>query len=273
VQDFLESLRRAVARPDFYTPGGCIELCREVMEKNPSTNMNEIHDLLCQLRFPASFSTPAPPALPGAMRDEEWNDEVEEETNDESAEFPIPVAEGSDRDPLREQLWNLVDVELHEAAESWQKAIAAKEAPLSARARDLLVAEIDKDLELQRREERSCVREFSRLGNELRKLHKEAAEHQAQAKTSDQPSQAQSEPEDAGAGALSAGCSVDLGSMPRRSETTTAARDARENAGASGYVEENTSKQPRAASTKRPSAPTQAPADGQDGANSRAEAA
>ncbi len=273
VQDFLESLRRAVARPDFYTPGGCIELCREVKEQNPSTNMDEIHDLLCQLRFPASFSTPAPPALPGAMSDEEWNETIEEETNDESPKPSpqIPVAEGSDRDPLREELWNLADAELREAAESWQEAIAAKEAPLSARARDLLVTEIDKDLELLRREERSCVREFSRLGNELRKLQKEAAEPQAQAKTSDQPSQAQSEAEDAGEGVLPADCSVDLRSTylrstPRRSETAATAaanagHDAHENAGASGYVEENTSKPPRAASTKRPSAPTQAHAE------------
>ncbi|MGO8817090.1 MAG: hypothetical protein ACLQVG_20805, partial [Terriglobia bacterium] len=75
-----------------------------------------------------------------------------------------------------------------------------------------------------------------------------------------------------------AACSVDLGSMPRRSETAATAaanagHDARENAGASGYVEENTSEQPRTASTMRPSAPTQARADGQGGANPRAEAA
>ena len=112
-------------------------------------------------------------------------------------------------------MWKLADAELREAAKSWQEAIAAKEAPLSARARDLLVTELDKDLELLRREERSCVREFSRLGNELRKLQKEAVEQQAQAKTSDQPSQAQSEAEDAGAGDLPADCSVDLRSTRR----------------------------------------------------------
>ena len=269
MQDFLESLRRAVARPDFYTPGGCMDLCGDVMKQNPSTNMDEIHDLLYQLRFPGSFSTPAPPALPGAMSDEEWNDTIEEDTNDESQEPSpqIPVAEGSDRDPLREKLWNLADAELREAAKSWQEAIAAKEAPLSARARDLMVTEIEKDLELLRREERSCVREFSRLGNELRKLQKEATEQQARAKTSSQPSQTKFAGEDAEAGVLPADCSVDLRSTPRRSETAATrpgmvARDAHENAGASGYVEENTSKQPRAASTIRPSAPSQAHADG-----------
>ena len=305
VQDFLESLRRAVARPDFYTPTGCFERCRNEMEQNPSANMDEIHELLCQLRFPASFSTPAPPALPGAMSDEEWNNTMEEDTIDESGEPipPIPVAEGSDRDPLREELWNLVDVELRGGAESWQEAIAAQEAPLSARARDLLVTEIDKDLELLRREERSCVREFSRLGNELRKIQKEAAAPQAQGKTSHQPSQAKSAAADAGAGDLPEDCSVDLRSTLRRSETTVAAttgHDAHENAGASGYVEENTSEEPGSVATKRPSTPTQAqaeadpagdvltelrpvasavaptgapPADGRDGANPWAEAA
>ena len=99
-----------------------------------------------------------------------------------------------------------------------------------------------------------------------------------QAKTSDQPSQAQSEPEDAGADDLPADCGVDLRSAPRRWEAAAtvaaiAGHDAHENAGASGYVAENTSEQPRAASTKRPSAPTQAPADGPDGAIPRAEAA
>jgi len=266
VQDFLESVRSAVARPDFYAPDGCFARCRDVMEQNPSTNMDAIHDLLRQLRFPASFSTPAPPALPGAMSDEEWNDELEEDTIDESPEPapPIPVAEGSDRDPLRKELWDLADAELRQAAERWQEAIAAKEAPLSGRARDLLVTEIDKDLELLRREERSCVREFSRLGNELRKLQKEAATTQEQAKTSDQPSQAQSEAEEAEAGDLPADWRVDLRSMPRRSETTVAAtggHDAHENAGASGYVEENTSGQPGLVPTQRPSAPTQAQAE------------
>jgi hypothetical protein len=161
-------------------------------------------------------------------------------------------------------LWDLADAELRQAAERWQEAIAAKEAPLSGRARDLLVTEIDKDLELLRREERSCVREFSRLGNELRKLQKEAAATQEQAKTSDQPSQAQSEAEEAEAGDLPADWRVDLRSMPRRPEAAVAAsagNDAHENAGASGYVKENTSGQPGPVLTRRPSAPTQAPAE------------
>ena len=274
VQDFLESLRRAVARPDFYTPGGCIDLCREVMEQNPSHQHGRDPRFTVPVALPREFQHPgsARPSRRHERRGMERRRSRKRRTTSPPKPSPqIPVAEGSDRDPLREKLWNLADAELREAAESWQEAIAAKEAPLSARARDLLVTEIDKDLELLRREERSCVREFSRLGNELTEAKKEAVEQQAQAKTSDQPSQAQSEAEDAGAGDLPADCSVDLRSTylrstPRRSETAATAaaaagHDAHENAGASGYVEENTSKQPRTVSTKRPSAPTQAHAE------------
>jgi hypothetical protein len=188
------------------------------------------------LRCPERFSEPLPPPLRGAMSDQEWHDTLEGDTTDESAvpDLEIPVAEGSDRDPLRDQLWNLASTERRRVTEAWEKEIAAQEAPLSSRARDLSVIEIGKDLELLRREERSCIREFSRLVNELRKLQKEAAAPQPQAKTSDQASQTQ------------ASASED-----------DAEEETAENAGASGYVEENRFEQPGAVSTKRPSAPTQ----------------
>ena len=236
VRDFLGSLRSAAARPDFYSPTGCFQLCREVMQQNPGPNMEQILDLLRQLRRPARFSKPLPAALPDAMSDQEWQDAIEGGTPDESAvpDPQIPVAEGSDRDPLREQLWNLAGEERRRATESWQQAIATQEAPLSAQTRDLLVVEINQELELLRREERSCCREFSRLVNELRKLQKEAAAPQTQAKTSDQPSQVQN-----------------LATEDAAGENIAV------NEGASGYVEENTRELPRAVPTKRPPAPTQ----------------
>jgi hypothetical protein len=200
------------------------------MQKNPGPNMEQILDLLHQLRRPAGFSEPLPPPLPNAMSDQDWHDTLKEDADDESpAPNPqIPVAEGSDRDPRRERLWHLAGAEMRRATEAWQQAIAAQEAPLSTRARDLCVIEISKDLELLRREERSCVREFSRLVNELRKLQKEAAAPQPQAKMSDQPAQVQNSTED------------------------SAGEYIRENAGAPGYVEENTCEQGSAGPTKRP---------------------
>jgi hypothetical protein len=170
------------------------------------------------------------------MSDQEWQDTIQGDTTGEPAvpDPAIPVAESIDRDPLRDQLWNLAATELRRVTEAWGEKIAAQEAPLSPRARDLCVIEISKDLELLRREERSCVREFSRLMNELRKLQKEAAAPQQQARTSDQPAQGQN----------------------LTTEDSTG-EYIRENAGASGYVEENTCEQPGIVSTKRPPAPTQ----------------
>jgi hypothetical protein len=170
------------------------------------------------------------------MCGQEWHDTIQSDTTDESAvpDPEIPVAEGSDRDPRREKLWNLAATELRRVTEAWGGKIAVQEAPLSPRARDLCVIEISKDLELLRCEERSCVREFSRLMNELRKLQKEAEAPQQQARTSDQPSQAQ------------ASASED----ESREEVA-------ENAGASGYVEEKRCEQPGIVSTNRPPAPTQ----------------
>jgi hypothetical protein len=236
VQDFLDSVRRAAARPDFYAPAGCFELCQQMMEKNPCPNMDQIHDLLHQLREPRRFCKPLPPPLPDAMSDREWHDTLKEDTTDEPVvpDSVIPVAEGSDRDPLREQLWNLAATERRRVAEGWGKEIAAHEAPLSPRARDLCVIEISKDLELLRREERSCVREFSRLTKELRNLQKEAVTPQPQARTSDQPAHGQNSTTEDSAG-----------------------EDITENAGASGYVEENKCERPSNVSTKRPPAPTQ----------------
>jgi hypothetical protein len=219
VQEFLDSVRRAVARPDFYAPTGCFELCQEMMERNPSSNMDQIHHLLHQLRRPAGFSKPLPPPFPDAMSDQEWHATLQGDATDESAvpRPDIPIAQECDRDPLREQLWNLAATEGLRVSEVWGKEIAAQEAPLSPRARDLCVIEISKELELLRREERSCIREFSRLVSELRKMQKEAAAPQPQAKLSNQPAQAQAS----------------------NSEDETA-EEVAENEGASGDVDENT---------------------------------
>jgi hypothetical protein len=35
VQEFLDSVRRAAARPDFYAPTGCFEFCQQLREQNP----------------------------------------------------------------------------------------------------------------------------------------------------------------------------------------------------------------------------------------------
>jgi hypothetical protein len=231
VEDFLDSLHRAVARPDFYAPAGCFERYRDVTEQHPSANMEQILVLLHQLRWPVHFSEPLPSPLPEAMSEQEWQDTLRDDQYDESSvpHPEVPVAQGPERDPLREQLWNLAGEELRRAREAWEEAIAAQEAPLSGRARDLLVLEISEKMELPRREERSCFREFWRLGNDLRKLQKEAAVPDQKAQDRDQQPRVQASGSEEAAG-----------------------EDIAENAGASGYVKENTQELEGAVGTERP---------------------
>jgi hypothetical protein len=224
VLGFLDDLRRAVARPDFYTPYGCFEHCAELLEQNPSANMEEIFRLLHRLGKPHWFTAPPPEPLGEAMSDVDWqtilrNDAAGEYDESAVPHPEIPVAEGPERDPLRAELRDLADEELRQATESWQKKIAAKEAPLSACARDVIAMEVSKEMELLRREERSCFREFSRLTSDLMKLQKasELQDEKPKVKNQEQPAQVQ-----------------DSGARADASWDNT-----RENEGASGYVEEN----------------------------------
>ena len=174
---FLTSLQWAVARPDFHTPAGYFERCEDMIEQNPGAGLEEILDRLHRLRRPRRFTAPPPPLFSEAMSDAEWR-EITANGEPEPDEIPDPdieVAEAKERDPLRKELWKLAADARQATTDRWRRAIAAQEGPLSAPARDLLVMEMSAELELTRREERSCVREFARLSRELTKLRKESA--------------------------------------------------------------------------------------------------
>ena len=231
VEDFLASLQRAVARPDFYAPDRCFQECDAVLQQNPSALMEHIVELMHQLRKPRRFAEPPPPPLPEAMSDPEWQEALSDSEAGESSlpDPEIKVAEGKERDPLREQLWKLAGEERRRAAEAWGRAIAAQEAPLSTRARDVLVMQISKEMELMRREERACFREFSRLGKDLMKLQQETAAPDQRVKDREQPPRTETADQMGAAG-----------------------ENESENEGASGYVEENTGDPNFAGSTKYP---------------------
>ncbi len=269
VRGFLGDLQHAVARPDFYAPNGIVEQCQEVMQQHRGTHMEQILLLLQQLRRPHCFTSPAPPPLPEPMSDQEWQGVVKGVEADESSlrDPEIPVAQGNDRDPLREQLWRLAAKELRLATEQWQKAVAAQEAPLSTRSRDLLAFEVSKELELMRREERSCFREFARLIRDLMKLQKESevrraqsegkekpqeesaarhakpevADHHQRPQAQDSPTQAQgSRTGDAAVAATTVAPAVTPVQSQNSKADDGAEENSRKNEGASGYVEENT---------------------------------
>jgi hypothetical protein len=189
------------------------------------------------------------------MSDQEWQGVVKGVEADESSlrDPEIPVAQGNDRDALREQLWHLAAKELRLATEQWQKAIAAQEAPLSARSRDLLAFEVSKELELMRREERSCFREFARLIRDLMKLQKESEVRRAKSEGEGQHQRPQEQNSPTLAQHSRTGAAAVGETIPAPPAVTalqaqnTDAEDGTEknigkNEGASGYVEENTAK-------------------------------
>ena len=290
VVDFLGSLQRAVARPDFSTPVACLERCQKLREDSPNPHMDRIFQLLHQLRRPRRFTEPPPPPLPDALSDPEWQGIVQEDKETEPSVPPpeIPVAQGAERDPRREQLRQLAAEELRLTTEASRSVLAAQAVPLSTGDRDVLILEKSQELEWLRREERACFREFSRLSNELRKLQKELAEQQApegeqpfpvqasgreksgenmaeyagasgyvQENTCDQKSAAKSE----GAYACVEGIASDPESAATNNEGASGYEEATAshaesgvtiNEGASGYVEENTSGREDAMVTKCP---------------------
>jgi hypothetical protein len=231
------------------------------MQQHRGTHMEQILLLLQQLRRPHRFTSPAPPPLPEPMSDQEWQGVVKGVEADESSlrDPEIPVAQGNDRDPLREQLWRLAAKELRLATEQWQKTIAAQEAPLSARSRDLLAIEVSPELELMRREERSCFREFARLIRDLMKLQKEPEVRRAKSEGKPQgesevqgpksegadhhprpPVQESSTGDAAEGGAISTPPTATALQAQNTDAEDGTEKNVRKNEGASGYVEENT---------------------------------
>ena len=95
-------------------------------------------------------------------------------------DFPVPwptiaVAEGAERDELREELWELVREHQKIVQTALDSELQEHEAPLSRLDQDEVLAAPHRHAELMRREEESCFRQFMRLGNLLMKFQDHAA--------------------------------------------------------------------------------------------------
>jgi len=95
-------------------------------------------------------------------------------------DFPIPptdleVAEGEEREEVREALRYLAKREEEATKEAWEPEIAKLQKPLEGSERDEVQAKPHPHAELMRREEDSCFRQFMRLGNFLLKLQTRGA--------------------------------------------------------------------------------------------------
>ena len=176
ISDFLGILRLAVGRTDYYTHPGLIERCVEVMKINSSPGMRDILQLLYILRKPRRFAEEMPPPMADAMTDRDWDtiDDLYDEGAVSKQPHPeIAVAEGAERDPLRADLRERIELEIRLNNESWGETIAEAEAPLSIIERDRLAIAVQKENTLIRLEESTCFREFWRLGTILTKLRED----------------------------------------------------------------------------------------------------
>ena len=99
----------------------------------------------------------------------EWDDD------DFALPWPkIPVAQGPERDELRENLDQLANRLRGAVQEALDAELQPQEAPLTPIDRDELLAAPHRHGQLMRREEESCFRQFMRLGNFLMKIQNHA---------------------------------------------------------------------------------------------------
>ena len=233
--DFLQMLLDDAARPDFYAPPGYFRRLSETFARHGTRPLEDIPLLLHRLRKPKNFP-PAGPLPATATADDEWAEQVADMEPDN---FPIPqphlpVAEGVERDELREELREAVEQELTTFNAGWEPTLKKNAKPLSTAQRDELAADVNPQIELMRRQEDSCFRQFWRLGNYLMKIQ-EAEKREPEKQYSGVGSQ-ESEGRDR---VCSIQDSEDQGSG---ADGQAAEAAARKNEGASGYVQENTGK-------------------------------
>ena len=191
--DFLAILRENIARPDFYAPPGYFRDFHEAFKGMTMKRAGAIERLMHRLRKPRQFPSTAGPAPAGATSDEDWQEQLEEM---EAVEFPIPhpkipVAEGAERNALREELLHQVTEEQEVAERAINELIEENEKPLTTFECDQLAADVDGRRDaLLRRQEESCFRQFWRMGSFLMKLQDrmEHSDYEVSAQESEVPS-------------------------------------------------------------------------------------
>jgi hypothetical protein len=259
--DLLESLETNAADPRFYTPRGYFQIFREAFGEEVDGVEKDILLLMLRLRQPSSSaarpgrarSAPKEQARPQSTADvaaEQSADPYLRELadwDDEDSAVPvldIPVAEGAERDGLRQELVALAEMEL----KSLHAEIRMYEAPLSRITQDELQSGPHQHSELMQREEESCFRQFMRLGNFLMKMQNHAEKQVAEEQVSGARGQVSGDEEQVAADGLKgtgnehqvsgAKCQVSGGRCPAVAENAGGI-GTMQNEGASGDVDEN----------------------------------
>jgi hypothetical protein len=176
--DILGLLVEGTADPRFYTPRRFFRDFSEAFGDELEGEQKEILLLMHRLRKPRTRRTsPPPPPAPASEPDEDsYLDDLAAADQDD---FPLPwpktpVAEGAERDDLREELLRLAQEALGSVQRRLEPQFEEHERPWSRIEQDEAQAEPHPHAELMRREEGSCFRQFMRLGAFLLKLQKRA---------------------------------------------------------------------------------------------------
>ncbi len=261
-ESLLGVLASSAARPDFYAyPQMVCDFTRE-FGHSPSEDTQRALELFARLRKPHQFSPDSQPLEGEMSTDSDWLAGLPEEG--EEGEFPaalpdLPVAEGAERDPLRQELHDLALDLLRAAKQVWEPMLEKFPLELSTLHRDTMWEEAQPQRQLMLREEESCFRQFWRLTTILTK----AQERRQDLGLDEQNSKFRipdSRKQDSGAGILDSAvgggepqheaCSAGVLSrvtVAPMSSPAGAGEDARaamsKNAGASGDIDENTEEQ------------------------------
>jgi len=262
--DFLALLQKDAARPDFFASPGYIGRLTVVFADEMQGRIPEILDLLQRLRKPPNFA-PATGRLPAhATKDEDWRLKLEMlEEQAEAAGFEVPpsdlaVAEGAERDELREELRQLAALELETTEAAWKPFFDKYMNPLGQGERDKAAWDVQRTLDLLRRQEDSCFRQFWRLSTLLMKIQDREEKRQdggANRQDSGFRSQglgARSEELGARIQESAAASGAEAGMPAKVAQPSHNPRAASKNAGASGDVDENKGKGKTAVVTDGP---------------------
>ena len=169
-------------RPALLHPRSCFRLFAEAFGDPAEGPLKAIllpHAPAAPTPWPPGGADARPPAAPpngaAASPDTYLSDLAAMDDDDFPFPWPkIPVAQGAQREQLREELLRLAKDALETAHRAWDGKFADNERPLSPLERDQAQAAPHPHAELMRREEASCFRQFMRLGTFLLKLQKRA---------------------------------------------------------------------------------------------------
>ena len=169
--EWLECLAAHAARPDFYSPPGMFRECCALFTGLLKSDGDRVLALLHRLRKPQTELPSAGCESDESTGDDDWQHLLSTQEDDDFRipHSRIPVAQGDEREGWREEL-RAVALEEWRSIEDRLGLLAAKNQPFTNGQRDRLAGDMGPHIDLMRRQEDACYRNFFRLGNFLMKI-------------------------------------------------------------------------------------------------------